>query len=95
MDDRVDMVFLEQAVHRFHVAKVHLHEREPASDDLRHSFEACHVAVGHVVGYDYVVTCLYELYRNMAAYESGATRYQNSLFHHQILFVPSKLRING
>ena len=90
--DSVDAVLVEESVHGLHVAEIHFHERDIlASGDLLDALEAGQVAVGHIVGHDYVIARIDKLYTYVAADISGSAAYKHSLFHICSEYYPANL----
>ena len=73
MDDGVNLVGLEEFLHRPAVAEIHLEERDFAAGDLLGPIVAGLVTIGHIVRHNNIVAGLYEFNRHVAAYESGAS----------------------
>ena len=94
MDHRVDLPGGEQDVGRHRVAEIKLDERDVIPPCyLLHSFETGQVAVGHVVGHDHVVACLYKFHGHVASDESGPAGHKNALFHVGLSFELANLAI--
>ena len=87
MDNGVDGILGEQGFYCGKVAEIHHFQREvfPAGDFLD-AFVAGAVAIGEIVGHHHIVAGFKELYGYVTADKTGATRYQNSLFHSLLVF---------
>ena len=82
VDDGVNMIFAEKCFYGLEVAEIHhLQGKVFAAGNLLYAFKASAVAVGEIVGHNYVIACLQQFYSHMAADKSGASGNKNSFFH--------------
>jgi hypothetical protein len=82
MDNGIDGVFGKESPGLLLVAEVHYLQREVfPSRNLLYAFKAGTVAVGEIVGHNYVIACRQQFNRYMTSDKTGAAGYQYRLIH--------------